>query len=69
MSLETDPVANETSLVLGRYLTPRLYVSYGVSLTETLNTLKLRYTLGDHWVVRTELGTARGADLVYSITK
>jgi len=69
VSLETDPIANETSLVLGRYLTPRLYVSYGVSLTETLNTLKLRYTLGDHWVIRTELGTARGADLVYSITK
>jgi len=69
VSLETDPLANETSLVLGRYLTPRLYVSYGVSLTETLNTLKMRYTLGDHWVVRTELGTARGADLVYSITK
>jgi translocation and assembly module TamB len=69
VSLETDPIANETSLVLGRYLTPRLYVSYGVSITETLNTLKLRYTLGDHWVVRTELGTARGADLVYSITK
>jgi translocation and assembly module TamB len=69
VSLETDPLANETSLVLGRYLTPRLYVSYGVSLTETLNTLKLRYTLGDHWVVRTELGTARGADLVFSVTK
>jgi translocation and assembly module TamB len=68
-SIETDPIANETSLVVGRYLSPRLYVSYGVSLTETLNTLKLRYTLGDHWVVRTELGTARGADLVFSITK
>ena len=69
VSLETDPLANETSLVLGYYLSPRIYVSYGVSLTETLNTLKLRYTLGDHWVIRTELGTARGADLVYSITK
>jgi translocation and assembly module TamB len=69
VSLETDPIANETSLVLGHYLTPRLYVSYGVSITETLNTLKLRYTLGDHWVIKTELGTARGADLVYSITK
>jgi translocation and assembly module TamB len=69
VSLETDPIANETSLVLGRYLSPRLYVSYGVSLTEQLNTFKLRYTLGDHWTVRTELGTARGADLVYSIEK
>jgi translocation and assembly module TamB len=69
VSLETDPIANETSLVLGRYLSPRLYVSYGVSLTEQLNTFKLRYTLGDHWTVRTELGTARGADLVYTIVR
>jgi translocation and assembly module TamB len=69
VSLETDPIANETSLVLGRYLSPRLYVSYGVSLTEQLNTLKMRYTLGDHWTMRTEVGTARGADLVYSIEK
>ena len=69
VTVETDPLANETSLVLGRYLSPRLYVSYGVSLTEQLNTFKLRYTLGDHWTVRTELGQARGADLVYTIEK
>jgi translocation and assembly module TamB len=69
VSLETDPIANETSLVLGHYLSPRLYVSYGVSLTEQLNTFKARYTLGDHWTVRIELGTARGADLVYAIEK
>jgi translocation and assembly module TamB len=69
VSLETDPLLNETSLVLGRYLSPRLYVSYGVSLTQQLNTFKMRYTLGDHWTVRTEVGQAYGADLVYSITK
>jgi len=68
VSLESD-ITNETSLVLGRYLSPRLYVSYGISLTQQLNTLKLRYTLGDHWTVRTEVGQARGADLVYSIEK
>ena len=69
VSLETDPIANETSLVLGRYLSPRLYVSYGVSLTEQLNVFKMRYTLGDHWTIRTEAGTAYGADLVYAIDK
>ncbi|HEY1874363.1 MAG TPA: translocation/assembly module TamB domain-containing protein, partial [Steroidobacteraceae bacterium] len=69
VSLETDPLINETSLVLGRYLSPRLYVSYGVSLTQQLNTFKMRYTLGDHWTIRTEVGQAYGADLVYSITK
>ena len=68
VSLETD-LTNETSLVLGKFLSPRLYVSYGVSLTEQLNVLKLRYTLGDHWTVKTEVGQARGADLVYTIDK
>jgi translocation and assembly module TamB len=68
VSLESD-INNETSLVLGRYLSPRLYVSYGVSLTEQLNTLKMRYTLGDHWTIKIEAGQAQGADLVYSITK
>jgi translocation and assembly module TamB len=55
--------------VLGRYLSPRLYVSYGVSLTQQLNTLKLRYSLNDRWTIKTEAGQARGADLVYTIQK
>jgi translocation and assembly module TamB len=66
VSLESD-LTNETSLVLGRYLSPRLYVSYGIALTEQLNVLKLRYSLGDRWTIKTEVGQARGADLVYTI--
>ncbi len=67
-SLESD-INNDTSVVLGRYLNPRLYVSYGVSLTESLNVFKLRYTLGDHWTLKGEAGQAQGADLVYTIAK
>jgi translocation and assembly module TamB len=68
VSLESD-LTNETSLVLGRYLSPRLYVSYGVALTQQLNVLKLRYSLGDRWTIKTEVGQARGADLVFTIQK
>jgi translocation and assembly module TamB len=68
VGLESD-LTNDTSLVLGRYLSPRLYVSYGVSLTQQLNTVKLRYTLSDRWTIKTEAGQARGADLVYTIQK
>jgi translocation and assembly module TamB len=68
VSLESD-LTNETSLVLGRYLSPRLYVSYGIALTQQLNVLKLRYSLGDRWTIKTEVGQARGADLVYTIQK
>jgi translocation and assembly module TamB len=68
ISVESD-MSNETSLVLGKYLSPRLYVSYGVSLTEVISTFKMRYTLDDHWTVRTEAGKERAADLVFTIEK
>lgn len=60
---------NDTSLVLGRYLSPRLYVSYGIGLAEAINTIKMNYTIGDKWTLRTEAGQARSADLVYTIRK
>jgi translocation and assembly module TamB len=62
-------LGNETSLVLGRYLSPRLYISYGVGLVEAINTVKMRYTIGDHWTIKTEAGTQRSADLVFTIEK
>lgn len=57
----------DNSLVLGRYLSPRFYVSYGISLAEAINTLKLRYTIGDHWTLKTEAGKARSADIVFTV--
>jgi translocation and assembly module TamB len=68
ISVESD-LSNETSLVLGKYLSPRLYLSYGISLTESINTVKMRYTLSDRWTVKTEAGKERSADLVYTIEK
>jgi translocation and assembly module TamB len=69
VGVESDLASNDTSLVLGRYLSPRLYISYGIGLAEALNTIKMRYTIGDHWTVKTEAGTNRSADLVYTIEK
>lgn len=68
VSIESD-LTNDTSLVLGRYLSPGLYVSYGISLAEAINIVKLRYTIGDHWTLKTESGRARSADIVYTIRK
>lgn len=57
------------SLVLGKYLSPRLYVSYGVGLSEALNTLKLRYTLNDRWVLKTESGARQSLDLEFTLDR
>jgi translocation and assembly module TamB len=54
-------------VVLGKYLSPRLYVSYGISLVEQINTLKLRYTIGDRWTVSAESGLEQAVDIEYRI--
>lgn len=60
----------EPALVLGTYLSPRIYVSYGVGLFETFNVLRIRYRLGKNWFLQTESGTAAsGADLLYTIER
>lgn len=68
VTVESDQ-ENEAGLVLGTYLSPRLYVSYGISLAEAINTFKLRYTLGDHWTLKTEAGENQSADLVFTIDR
>jgi translocation and assembly module TamB len=69
MDSDSRRVSNDTSVVLGKYLSPRLYLSYGISLTESINTIKMRYTLDDNWTIKTEAGKERAADLVFTIEK
>jgi len=56
-------------LVLGKYLSPRLYVSYGISLVDEINTLKLRYTIGDRWEIAAESGRESAVDVEYRIER
>ncbi len=58
-----------TSLVLGKFLSPRLFISYGISLTESINTFKLRYTISDNWVLKMEAGEVQSADAEYTIER
>lgn len=56
-------------LVLGKYLSPRLYLSYGIGLFEPLNTVRLRYRLSSKWSVEAESGEENAADFKYTIEK
>lgn len=58
-----------TSLVLGKFLSPRLFISYGISLTESINTFKLRYTISDKWMLKMEAGEVQSADAEYTIER
>ncbi|MEM6707334.1 MAG: translocation/assembly module TamB domain-containing protein [Pseudomonadota bacterium] len=62
--------ADTASFVVGKYLAPSLYVSYGVGLLDAVSRLKLEYFLSDHWKLVTESSTiSSGGDLIYSIDR
>ena len=69
MRVETSDGGDQASLVVGRYLSPRLYVSYGVGIVESLNSLKLRYQISDSWQAEAVSGENQGADFLYSIER
>ncbi len=59
----------DTSVVLGKYLSPNLFVSYGISIVEAINTIKLRYTLNERWSLKAEAGLYQSADVEYKIER
>ncbi|MEO0443194.1 MAG: translocation/assembly module TamB domain-containing protein [Pseudomonadota bacterium] len=57
-------------LVLGKYLSPGLYISYGIGLFKPINVLSLEYSLGQSWKLITESSAqASGGDVVYTIER
>jgi translocation and assembly module TamB len=58
---------SQTMLVVGKYLTPKLYFSYGRSLFSGGNLFLLRYDIFKHWQVETQTGSESGVDLYYKI--
>ena len=66
----------ETSLVVGKYLSPRLYVNYGLGLFQPINTFTIRYLLGRQWSLQAQQGAAvggqgqaTGVDILYTVER
>ncbi|HET7226444.1 MAG TPA: translocation/assembly module TamB domain-containing protein [Candidatus Eisenbacteria bacterium] len=55
----------EAALSLGKSLSPRLYVQYGVGLFSPVNTVKLRYTVNRMLTLQIESAAQNSADLLY----
>jgi translocation and assembly module TamB len=63
--LETGEKQGEASFVAGKYLSPKLYVSYAAGLFEHTNTFRTRYSLTGHWTLQAESGRYDSTDLLY----
>jgi len=66
----SDPnSAQVAQLTLGKYLTPKLFISYGVSLFQPGQTFRLLYDLGHGFKLQTESGVASGGDIIYTFER
>ncbi|HET7650059.1 MAG TPA: translocation/assembly module TamB domain-containing protein [Gammaproteobacteria bacterium] len=66
-NVSTGVGTSTPSLFIGKYLSPRLYVSYGAGILQSINTIRIRYTLGARWMLEAESGAANSADLIYTL--
>jgi translocation and assembly module TamB len=66
-SAKTGETTSRSLVTIGKYLTPKLYISYGQALMGSGNLVKLRYDVSKHFQLESESGTASGADLIYNI--
>ncbi|MGD2112542.1 MAG: translocation/assembly module TamB domain-containing protein, partial [Gammaproteobacteria bacterium] len=72
VSVGSEPGAdvNSASLLVGKYLTPELFVSYGIGLFDSVSTLNLRYALSSRWkLVGRTSALESSADLIYEIER
>ena len=68
-SLPGAPGTDQTRFTVGKYLSPKLFVSYGVGLFDNGNVLRLLYDLGRGFKLRTEAGLETGGDVLYSVER
>ena len=57
----------QSILAVGKYLTPRLYVSMGRALLTNESVVTMRLTLSRHWELLSQTGTQSGAGLYYKV--
>lgn len=69
LGFEGDDETGETSLVIGKWLSPQVYVSYGVGLLEAVNVLKLRYRLNRKLSIELSSSNESAADVIYTIER
>ena len=72
ISFEADKTTEQTALVVGKYLSPKLYVRYVTGIIESSNIVEIHYKLSRRLRIQTEAGyrsssSITGADIYYTI--
>lgn len=67
LDISGNPIDSQNSFVVGKYVTPKIYLRYSRGLVDENNTILLRYMITPKWAIQTSqsnLGT--GGDIIYT---
>jgi autotransporter translocation and assembly factor TamB len=62
--IQTEGDIKQASFVAGTYLSPNVFISYGIGLFDPVSTLKLRYIVSSHFTLQAQTGQATSADIL-----
>lgn len=69
-SRQTQTVTQNTSVILGKALSPRLFLGYSIGIVQPVNVLSLKYKISPRWSAQTESSVlGSGGDLFYTINR
>lgn len=69
-ALGTPLSQGQSAFVVGRYISPRIYVRYSRGLVVPINIVQIRYLFGVNWAIQTESSSlGNGVDMLYTIQK
>jgi len=69
VKIRSSNTTKEASLVLGKYLSPKLYVQYAVGIGDTVNSMMLDYKWTKRISIKSESGQSQSTDIIYSFEK
>lgn len=61
--------SDQAQLTIGKYLSPKIFISYGVSLFQPGHTFRLQYDIGHGFKLASETGAESGGDILYTIER
>ncbi len=66
LALTTEGAGTETQVALGGYVSPNLYLSYGVGVFTPVNSLTLRYRINQHFYLQAASAFQNAIDMFYT---
>jgi translocation and assembly module TamB len=69
LAINSTGDTSNSSLTLGKYLTPKIFIRYGVGLFDTESTLSVDYSISDRVKLEAKSGSTQSVDIKYTVER